>query len=108
MNEESEIRVDLPLKYLKVIREEAERISEIERIVLFGSRAMNTAKKGSDIDLAIIGTEISHATKLKLYDRLNYETRIPFFIDVVDYNTIQNQALLDHIDQYGVIIYQYN
>ena len=108
MHKVAEIKVDLPTKYLEAIREEAKKISEIEQILLFGSRAMNTARKGSDVDLAIVLAQINHATKLNLYDRLNYETHIPFFIDVVDYNTIENQALLDHINQNGITIYQKN
>lgn len=35
---------------------------EINKVILFGSRALNTQKEGSDIDLALFGNNISFKT----------------------------------------------
>lgn len=78
---------------------------EIEKATIFGSRAMGNYKKGSDIDLAIMGEEVNYHTVSKLSAKLNEELPIPYFIDVVDYNTISNIKLKEHIEQEGQVFY---
>jgi predicted nucleotidyltransferase len=78
---------------------------EIEKVTIYGSRAMGNYKKGSDIDLAITGKEITGQTITKLSARLNEEMTIPYFIDVLDYKTLENQKLKNHIDQEGIVFY---
>lgn len=38
----------------------------IDRVLIYGSRAMNTYRPGSDIDLTIAGPDLTHADILKL------------------------------------------
>jgi len=69
----------------------------------FGSRVNGTAKSYSDLDLAIIGKEkIKRTTKSSLR-RAFEESKLPFRVDVLDYNAIskQFQAIVDK--QYEVI-----
>ena len=40
---------------IKYIRKALEKYDEIEKAVIFGSRAMGNYKKGSDVDIAIDG-----------------------------------------------------
>lgn len=48
------------------IRAAAAELSEIEEVVLFGSRAKGTHQQGSDVDLSIKGKGITHTTVLRL------------------------------------------
>ena len=73
---------------------------DIKRAILFGSRAKGNYKKGSDIDLAVIGDE------KKLSYILNEETTLPYFFDVINFNKITNKNLLEHIKRVGQIIYE--
>ena len=86
--------------YLDEIRQVLAKTPEIERAVIFGSRAKGSYRRGSDVDIALFGDlnldQIGHITH-----QLNEETRIPLFFDVVDYNTLTNSALKDHIDRIG-------
>ena len=66
----------------------------IEKIILFGSRAKGNYKKGSDVDLAIIGDE----RKFSYY--LNEETNLPYFFDVVNLKKL-NDEILEHIKRVG-------
>ncbi len=66
---------------------------DIEKAVVFGSRAMGNYKKSSDIDLAIFGKNIDYNTTSQLHRQLNESLPIPYFIDVIDFNTIDNQQL---------------
>ena len=69
-----------------------------DRAILFGSRAKGDYRRGSDVDLAIIGDERSVAY------RLNEETHLPYFFDVINLDKISNQPLRDHIERVGKVI----
>ncbi|GGF87856.1 nucleotidyltransferase domain-containing protein [Cysteiniphilum litorale] len=77
---------------------------EIKTAVLFGSRAMGNYKEASDIDIALIGKEINFKVLINLKDQFE-NSNIPYFVDLVDYQTIASEALLEHIDEVGIIIY---
>jgi len=79
---------------------------QVEKAIIFGSRALGNYKKGSDIDLAITGEKVEESICKKISEQLNEEYPIPFFVEVINYNTIKNQALKEHIQNYGIIIYQ--
>ena len=57
----------------------------VQKVVIFGSRAKGNFKKGSDVDLAIIGDE------KKASYQLNEETNLPYFFDVVNLYEITNK-----------------
>lgn len=80
--------------------------SEIEEVVIFGSRAMGNYKKGSDVDLALIGESVDAKTVRKLTDILNEVLPLPYFFDVVSINDISNKELREHIRDAGMTIYK--
>ena len=87
---------------LKHIEDAVKSMPEIEKLILFGSRAKGTYKLGSDIDLAIKGVAVTYETVVRLSRILNEEKPIPYFVDIVDYNSISEQRLIDHIDRVGI------
>ncbi len=93
-------------KSFTLIRESLAEFPEIEKAVIFGSRAMGNHKKGSDIDIAICGENVNHNTTSRLYGKLNEELPIPYFVDVVNYNLINLEELKEHIENNGKIIYE--
>ncbi|MBM7571850.1 nucleotidyltransferase family protein [Aquibacillus albus] len=84
------------------------KFSEIESGIIFGSRAMGNYKRGSDIDIAITGKGITSKTLYMLSDLLNEEYPLPYFFDIIHYESISNENLKDHIDKEGKIIYEAN
>lgn len=95
----------LTKKDIEVIREVIQNFPEVERAVIFGSRAMGNHKRGSDVDLAIMG---KHGSKVvsKISGILNEETFLPYNFDIVYYGTLGSQELKEHIDLEGKILYQ--
>ena len=77
----------------------------IEQVVIFGSRAKATHAPGADVDLAVKGKHITSKTLSRLRSGLE-DLPTPYFFDVVDYNTITNPALIDHINRVGKILYE--
>ncbi len=77
----------------------------IQKIILFGSRAIGNYKEGSDIDLALLGKELNQDIISHLLVKID-ELNTPYLFDIVDYNKINNFALKKHIDKEGKIFYK--
>jgi len=82
-----------------------QKIPEIEKAIIYGSRALGNYKKGSDIDIALVGNNITFEIVSALSAKLNEELPIPYDIDLINYNTISNKDLIEHINQYGKEIF---
>ncbi len=87
------------------LRSALRKFPEIEQAIIFGSRAMGNNKKGSDVDLAIAGKNITSTTAIRLRSLLNEELPLPYFFDVVVYEKITNDKLKRHIDEHGVALF---
>ncbi|NFH70754.1 nucleotidyltransferase domain-containing protein [Clostridium botulinum] len=90
---------------IKYINEVLDKFEEIEKAIIFGSRAMGNYKKGSDVDIAIIGKNVTNKTIFRLDDYLNEVYPLPYFFDVIQYSSISNKKLINHIDNEGKVIY---
>ncbi|MCC5797771.1 MAG: nucleotidyltransferase domain-containing protein [Methylophaga sp.] len=75
--------------------------SPVQEIVLFGSRATGKFRDGSDIDICIDAPGLSVDGLLDLKVKLD-ALDLPWMIDLVHKQTIDNPALLEHIQNYGV------
>lgn len=73
----------------------------VERVVLFGSRAMGSHTATSDIDLALFGPALTLKDQAQLAGELD-SLPIPQRVDLVRYATILNAKLRDHILERGV------
>lgn len=82
--------------------------SEIEEAVIFGSRALGNYRKGSDVDLVLLGQNVNIETAQKVSFELNENTTMPYRFDVLSFTDISSSDLRDHIRRVGVIIYSSN
>jgi predicted nucleotidyltransferase len=73
----------------------------IERVTLFGSRAKGNYRPGSDIDLCLDAPGLNLSTKLEIERRLD-DLLLPWKIDLLLRQNIDNQALLEHIERVGI------
>ena len=64
---------------LKYILEAIHKYPEIEKAIIFGSRAMGNYKLGSDVDVALKGENVNRTTVIRLSDDLNEEYPLPYF-----------------------------
>ncbi|SFU08927.1 Predicted nucleotidyltransferase [Algoriphagus locisalis] len=79
--------------------------AQVEKAYIFGSRAKGNYKNGSDVDIAMKGEGIDFDTVSQISYFLNEETNMPYKFDVLNYHTIKEPDLLEHIDRAGVEIY---
>jgi len=92
-------------KTLTYIIDNMKEFREIEGVKIYGSRALGNYKRGSDIDLALIGEDVNEQIVLELSKRLNQELPLPYHFNIIAYGSIKNEALIEHIDQYGIMIF---
>lgn len=79
---------------------------EIEEAVIFGSRAAGSYKKTSDVDIALKGKNVTPFTAAELKSKIEDETTLPYFFDVVSYSNLTNIGLINKIDSEGIVIYK--
>lgn len=93
-------------KSYNLILETLQKFPEIEKAIIFGSRAMGNYKKGSDVDFAIKGKDVNFDTVLKLHSLLDQELPLPYFFDIVNYNDLENKNLKEHIEKFGIVFFE--
>jgi predicted nucleotidyltransferase len=76
---------------------------KITQIIHFSSRAKGNFRQGSDLDLALIASDLTLDELLDIKVNL-YELMLPFNVDLVNYNKISNNDLLEHINRIGKLI----
>src|SRR5580693_1134968 len=78
---------------------------KIETVIIFGSRAKGNFKPGSDIDFALKGDGITHNDNLNI-SRMLDELNLPYLIDLINYNSITDKDVVEHIDRVGKVFYR--
>lgn len=94
----------LPEQTIAILKAIFAEESEIEKVILYGSRAKGTYKNGSDIDLTLTGDNLSEALRSRLANKCD-EAPIPYEIDLSLLSQIQNKDLKDHIQRVGKVFY---
>lgn len=77
---------------------------QIQRVLLYGSRAKGNYRPGSDIDLAIESEELSLSQLFAIENQID-DLLLPWMVDLSLKHHIDNPALLDHIARVGVTFY---
>ncbi|MBE7709847.1 MAG: nucleotidyltransferase domain-containing protein [Cyanobacteria bacterium SIG32] len=91
----------LPERTINELLEYFKTKSEIEKVVIYGSRAKGTYKNGSDIDFAIWTNKDSLANIAAELDELP----TPYMFDVTNYKTLTHENLKKSIDKDGIVFY---
>lgn len=78
---------------------------EIEKAILFGSRAKGNYKPASDIDLTLVGENLNLTIQQKIENELD-DLLLPYKFDISIHHTITNNELLDHIKRVGKVLFQ--
>ena len=75
-------------RYLEIIKDILNKYSELDKhsVFIFGSRALGSAQKFSDVDVGIKGDRpIEYSVISRLVDDFE-ESDLPFRVDVVDFS----------------------
>lgn len=80
---------------------------KVHGVRLFGSRAKGNYRIGSDIDLCIDAPNLGLPEKFRLENAID-DLMLPWKVDLVIEQQIDNSALLDHIARVGIRLYERN
>lgn len=89
---------------IETINRVLSKYPSISCVQIFGSRAKGNYKTGSDIDLAIMNNGFSNEDLIRIKADFA-ESSLPFFVDIINYQTISHPELKEHIDRAGILFY---
>jgi predicted nucleotidyltransferase len=81
------------------------RFPAVEKVILYGSRAMGTYRRGPDIDITLLGKNLSKQTIFDIRDEIE-ELYLPYSFDISIFDRINNEDLIDHIRRVGKVFYE--
>jgi predicted nucleotidyltransferase len=81
------------------------RYPQVEKAILYGSRAKGNYKNASDIDLTLHGgKDLTLKVLYRIMDELD-DLLLPYIIDLSIFNTIHDPDVIEHIQRVGVTFY---
>lgn len=81
------------------------RHSNIDKALIFGSRAKGNYTEGSDIDLALIGDNISFNQLMDINIQIE-DLGLLYKVDVIDYKNNIGTPIGEHIERVGLLFYE--
>ena len=95
----------LKTETIQAIQEILSKYPEIEKAILYGSRAKGNYRPGSDIDLTLIGEKLNLTTLQKIENEID-ELLLPNTMDLSIHKQIRNIGLLEHIERVGKVFFE--
>lgn len=82
------------------------RFPQVDKAVLYGSRAKGNYRNGSDIDLTLRdGADLTLRVVYRIVDELD-DLLLPYTIDLSIYANISDPDVIEHIHRVGVTFYE--
>ena len=82
-----------------------EKYTQIDKILLYGSRAKGNYRNGSDIDLTLIGDQLNYSQLSGIESDID-DLFLPYSFDISIFKDIDNPDLVEHINRVGVVLYE--
>lgn len=95
----------LPEHTTEALRQVLANFPQVERAVLYGSRAKGNYKPGSDIDLTLYGPKLTQHMRADIADAMD-ELLLPYTVDLSLYDDLKNSELEAHIQRVGIVFYE--
>jgi len=90
---------------IEQIRAVFARYPQVEKAILYGSRAKGSYSKGSDIDLTLCGgPDLTMTVLYRIIDEID-DLLLPYTVDLSIYDHIEDPDVLEHIRRVGVLFY---
>lgn len=100
------MKYGLPQSAIQKICIALSRYPQVERAILYGSRAKGNYKNASDIDLTLLGDD---DLNLKMLNRIMDEIDdllLPYTFDLSIFHDISDPDVIDHIRRVGIVFYK--
>lgn len=94
----------LDIEDIEKIQSVFSKYKSVNKVLIYGSRAMGTYRPSSDIDLSLLGADIDLSLQLQIESDLD-DLMLPYKFDISLFDKISNQEFLDHIKRVGLEFY---
>jgi uncharacterized protein len=82
------------------------RYPQVDKAVLYGSRAKGNYRNGSDIDLTLCGgADLTLHVVYRIMDDLD-DLLLPYTIDLSIFSNITDASVIEHIERVGITFYE--
>jgi predicted nucleotidyltransferase len=78
---------------------------EIDKAIIYGSRAKGNYRKSSDIDLTLVGKELNLTILNQISQQID-ALLLPYLFDLSIFHQITNTDLVEHINRVGQVFYK--
>lgn len=96
----------LDVDTLRQIRETFAQFPRIEKVLIYGSRAKGNYRKGSDIDITLIGKGLTLQNSIyPLMEQLD-DRYLPYKFDISIFKDLDNPEFVEHILRVGKVFYR--
>ena len=89
---------------LKQLQEVFAGHSQLESVILYGSRAKGNYRDGSDVDITLVGEQLTKKELNTIENEID-DLLLPNLFDISIKHQISNNDLLVHINRVGKLIY---
>ena len=96
----------LSVDALRKIREAFAGFPQIEKVVIYGSRAKGNHRKGSDIDITLIGKNLTLENTIYPLTSALDDLYLPYTFDISIFNQLDEPEFIDHILRVGKTFYE--
>jgi predicted nucleotidyltransferase len=97
-------RFGLPEAAIQAIQQVLAAHPEVERAIVYGSRALGRQRPASDIDLTLLGPALRPSTLAQIEAELD-DLLLPWMIDLSRLADLSHPPLLAHIHRVGQVLY---
>lgn len=94
----------LPTGDLNAIINVVASVDNVQRAVVYGSRAKGIYRPNSDIDIMLFGDSLTFSDIATVADRLD-DLLLPWQIDITARNRVFNSDFIEQVDRYGKVIF---
>lgn len=77
----------------------------VESALLYGSRAKGNYKQFSDVDMTLVGDGLTRDELVRIEAEID-DLLLPYRCDMSLFNSLRNEALIEHINRVGIEIYR--
>ena len=99
------MRFGLKIEVVEQIQTVLRKYKQVEKAIVYGSRTKGNFRNGSDIDLTLVGKDLTLEIQYKIMEDLE-ELFLPYIIDLSIFHQISNPDLVDHIERVGIVFFE--
>lgn len=100
------MKFGLDLNVIEKISKVLSSFPQVDKAVLYGSRAKGTYQNGSDIDLTLFGRSDLTLQVLNHINSQLDELMLPYTIDLSIFYHIKDEDVINHIERVGMTFYK--